>query len=106
MRAPLCSSLRSQLFRAAMSISANIAEGRRQTSDANFARFLTYALNSASEVEHHLIVAHDISAVGECDYAQLIAETIVVRKMLYRLIGRLTVVQPIRPKSKPKSPQP
>lgn len=106
MRAALYSSLRNQLFRAAMSIPANIAEGRRQNSDANFARFLTYALNSASEVEHHLIVARDLGAIRESEYAQLVAQTITVRKMLYRLIGRLQVAQPAKPKSAPKSPQP
>jgi four helix bundle protein len=106
MRASLYASLRSQLFRAAMSIAANITEGRRQSSDANFARFLTYALNSASEVEHHLIVARDIGAIGKDEYAQLVAETIIVRKMLYRLIQRLSLVQPAKPRSAAKSPQP
>ena len=106
MRARLYSSLRSQLFRAAMSIPANIAEGRRQNSDANFARFLGYALNSASEVEHHLIVARDLGAVGKNEYAQLVSETITVRKMLYRLIARLSVVQPANPKTAKKSPGP
>jgi four helix bundle protein len=60
MRAAEFSSLRSQTFRAAMSISANIAEGRRQNNDKQFARFLSYALNSASELAHHLIVARDL----------------------------------------------
>jgi hypothetical protein len=41
-------SLRSQMFRAAMSIPANIAEGRRQTSDKQFGRFLGYAMRRLS----------------------------------------------------------
>ena len=61
-------SLRSQLFRAAMSIPANIAEGRRKNSDKDFARFLGYALSSCSEVEYHLIVARDTKVISESDF--------------------------------------
>ena len=106
MRVSLYSSLRSQLFRAAMSIPANIAEGRRQNSDANFRRFLGYALNSASELEHHLIVARDISAIREAEYAELISQTIIVRKMLYCLIGRLKAGPPRNPAPASKRPEP
>jgi four helix bundle protein len=81
--------LRSQAFRAAMSIPANIAEGRRQTTDAQFARYLGHALNSASELEYHLIVARDTRIITEDEFATLAAQTISVRKMLYTLINRL-----------------
>ena len=87
-------SLRSQMFRAAMSIPANIAEGRRQTSDKQFARFLGYALNSASELEHHLIVARDTEIIPEKDFVSLITQTITVRKMLYGLLRRLSIADP------------
>ena len=73
-----------------MSISANIAEGRTQKTDKDFARFLGYALGSTSEVEHHLIVARDTGAFKEADYIQLLAETVEVRKMLYGLIKRVS----------------
>jgi four helix bundle protein len=83
-------SLKNQAFRAAMSIPANIAEGRRQSSDAQFARYLGYALNSTSELEYHLIVARDTEAIPESDFVDLIAQTISVRKMLYTLLKRLS----------------
>ncbi|MGH7652960.1 MAG: four helix bundle protein [Gemmatimonadaceae bacterium] len=95
-RNPQFASLRSQAFRAAMSIPANIAEGRRQTSDAQFARYLGYALNSASELEYHLIVARDTGIISEDEFATLAAQTISVRKMLYTLIKRLTPTKPKR----------
>ena len=79
-------SLRSQLFRAATSIPANIAEGRRQESEKEFARFLRYALNSSSELEHHLIFAHGSKVISEEDFRSLVTQTIRVRKMLYALL--------------------
>jgi four helix bundle protein len=84
-------SLRNQMFRAAMSIPANIAEGRRQTSEKEFGRFLGYALNSSSELEHHLIVARDLKVIPESTFVSLVSQTITVRKMLYGLLRRLAI---------------
>jgi four helix bundle protein len=74
-----------------MSIPANIAEGRRQKSEKEFARFLGYALNSSSELEYHLIVARDTKVIPETDFVSLISQTITVRKMLYGLLKRLSI---------------
>jgi four helix bundle protein len=82
-------SLRSQIYRAATSIPANIAEGRRQESEKEFARFLRYALNSASELEYHTILARDTKAIPEDDCVSLVDQTITVRKMLYALLKRV-----------------
>ena len=84
-------SLRSQIFRAATSIPANIAEGRRQESEKEFGRFLRYALNSSSELEYHLILARDTKVISEEDFVSLVTQTISVRKMLYALLKRLSV---------------
>jgi four helix bundle protein len=90
-------SLRSQLFRAATSIPANIAEGRRQESEKEFARFLRYALNSSSELESHLIFAHGSEAISEKEFRSLVSQTIRVRQMLYALLKRLAVDGPPSP---------
>jgi four helix bundle protein len=109
-RNPQFASLRSQAFRAAMSIPANIAEGRRQTTDAQFARYLSYALNSASELEYHLIVARDTRIITEDEFATAVAQTILVRKMLYTLVNRLrprpVKRKPCAPPRKASSPKP
>ena len=106
MRSAEFASLRSQTFRAAMSIGANIAEGRRQNNDKQFSRFLGYALNSASELEHHLIVARDLGAMSSADFNVLAGETIRVRKMLYALIRRVATQQPAPENTVPASPKP
>ena len=82
--------LRSQMDRAAMSIAANIVEGRQQRSEREFARFLGYALASASELENHLIVARDIRAIKTADYDLLLSQLTEVRKMLHGLLDRLS----------------
>ena len=90
MRGSRYASLRNQIFRAAMSIPTNIAEGRRQKSEKEFSRFLGYALNSSSELEYHLIVARDTKVIAESDFVSLISQTITVRKILYGLLKRLS----------------
>ncbi|MFN2637656.1 MAG: four helix bundle protein [Gemmatimonadaceae bacterium] len=89
MRPARHASLRSQIVRAAMSIPANIAEGRRQTSERDFGRFLRYSVNSAYELEYHLVVAHDIEAIGDADAKSLMLDLIEVRRMLYGLIKKV-----------------
>jgi four helix bundle protein len=99
-------SLRSQLFRAATSIPANIAEGRRQESEKEFARFLRYALNSSSELESHLILARGCEAISEADFRSLVSQTIRVRKMLYALLKSLSVNDPPAPVRAHKTARP
>ena len=81
--------LRSQLNRAALSIPTNIVEGRAKNSDKDFARFLGYALGSATELEHHVMIARDVGAVSGSDAKSLIDQAAEVRKMLHGLIDRL-----------------
>jgi four helix bundle protein len=84
-RLPMYTSARNQLFRAAMSISANIAEGTSQRTRKEFARYVGMALSSSSEVEHHLIVMRDLQTIPMSTFDSLSAQTITVRKMLYGL---------------------
>lgn len=76
--------LRNQLLRAAASISAAIAEGASQSTPANYARYLSMAIGSASETESHLTLAIKLGVV-RANGAELLATTIRIRKMLFRL---------------------
>ena len=88
-------SLRGQIIRAAISIPANIVEGRRQESEKEFARFLRIALNSGCELEYHLILARDVEAMSAADSESLLRECIEVRRMLHGLLNKL--VGPLPP---------
>ena len=81
--------LRSQLIRSALSIPTNIVEGTGQKSGKEFGRFIGFALNSASELEYHLLVAHDIGLMSATDFESLSSRTVEVRKMLHGLQNRV-----------------
>jgi four helix bundle protein len=83
------------MIRAAMSIPANIVEGRGQKSERDFARFLSYSLNSSSELEYHLVVARDMRAITLNDFGSLLAQLIEVRKMLYGLLRSINAPKPV-----------
>lgn len=68
--------LTSQLRRAAVSISANIAEGCGRGSDADFKRFLHIAFGSASEAECLLELSKDLGFIDK-DSAVLLLDNIV-----------------------------
>ena len=82
-------SLRSQIIRASMSIPANIVEGREQKSDAEFCRFLRYALSSTSELEYHMIIARDIKVIKASQFVEILTPLKEVRMMLFGLLKRL-----------------
>ncbi len=82
-------SLKSQMVRAAMSIDSNIVEGRGQKSNREFRRYLSIAVNSASELESHFIMAIDLGVISKDEYTTRVAQVIEVRKMLHGLIDRL-----------------
>ncbi len=81
--------LTSQLRRACASIPANIAEGCGRSGDAELARFLTIASGSASEVEYHLLLAHDLKYLSQSDYGKLNGEVNELKRMLTAFIHRL-----------------
>ncbi|MBC8086864.1 MAG: four helix bundle protein [Phycisphaerae bacterium] len=82
-------SLRSQMVRAAQSVPANIVEGRDQPSDRAFSKFLRIALNSANELESHLITARDLRAIPKADFDAITSELQEVQRMLHGFVRRL-----------------
>jgi len=81
--------LTGQIRRSSSSIPANIAEGCCRSGDAEFSRFLQIAMGSASELEYHLILAHDLGYLNDSDYEELARAASEAKKMLASLIQKL-----------------
>ncbi len=81
--------LTSQIRRSCASIPANIAEGCGREGDPEFARFLQIAMGSASELEYHLLLAHDLALLEDDIYERLQTMTTEVKQMLTAFIKKL-----------------
>jgi len=81
--------LTSQIRRSAASIGANIAEGSGRRTRNDFARFLQVALSSASELQHHLLLAADLEFIARADYEDMDRMTTEVKRMLTGFIRKL-----------------
>ncbi len=81
--------LTSQIRRCCASIPANIAEGCGRRGDAELGRFLQIAMGSASELEYHLLLAHDLELLTNPAYEQLATEVTEVKRMLASFIKKL-----------------
>jgi four helix bundle protein len=79
----------SQMRRASASVAANIAEGCGRDGDGELIRFLQIAMGSASELDYHLLLAHDLGFIETPYYALLERDVIEVKKMLNAFIQKL-----------------
>jgi four helix bundle protein len=80
--------LTSQVRRSASSIGANLAEGVGK-SKADFARFAQISYGSASELEYHLLLSHDLGYLKNAEYEAFNAQVVEIKKMLTGLIQHL-----------------
>jgi four helix bundle protein len=82
--------LTSQMRRAVVSVSSNIAEGSSRNSDAEFARFVEIAYGSLMEIVSQALVAHRLSFLQEQPLKAFYEKAEEEARMLSGLRGRLT----------------
>lgn len=84
-------SITSQLRRAALSISANIAEGTGRSSDKDFVRFLYIAMGSLKESENFILMSKDFNYITPQQFEELFIQTQVIGIKLSNLIKSIKV---------------
>jgi len=78
--------LTSQIRRAAVSVPSNIAEGCGRDGDNEFARFLTIAQGSASEVEYQLLLSKDLGYLDTESWNRLNEQITEIKRMTAGLL--------------------
>jgi four helix bundle protein len=81
--------LTSQLRRSCASIPANLAEGCGRNGAAEFARFCSIPMGSASELEYHLLLARDLKLIKPEDHDELSQRAVELKRMLAGLLHTL-----------------
>lgn len=78
----------SQLRRAAVSITSNIAEGFTRASFAEKAKFYSISRGSLVEVQNQLIIARDVGLLSKEVFDRLALQTVAVHKLLNAFIKK------------------
>jgi four helix bundle protein len=97
--------LSSQLQRSAVSVAANIAEGRERGSTREFLRHLSIAGGSLAELETHILIGQRLDYINEASGNELMDKTARIGRMLNGL--RRSLQQRTRsPAPSPRPPVP
>lgn len=83
--------LTSQIRRASVSISSNIAEGSGRSTDKDFANFLAYSYGSLCEVDTQLQIAVNLKFVEKEAIEDLVIEIEELQRMIYSFKRSLRV---------------
>jgi len=78
--------LTSQLRRASVSISSNMAKGCGRKTDKDFINFLYMSMGSLKEVENILMIAKDLGYISQSDFIKLDEDMDKLGKTLYNFI--------------------
>lgn len=81
--------LTSQMIRAAISVPANIAEGRTRGTRKDYANFISIARGSAAELETLLLLAIDVGVLPSEKVAPVLESVEEVGRMLNSLHAKL-----------------
>ncbi|MFC1813884.1 four helix bundle protein [Thermodesulfobacteriota bacterium] len=72
----------SQLQRAAVSIPANIAEGRHRQHSKEFLQHLSFAYGSLAELETHILIAERLNYINKSKSEKILGKTAEIGRMI------------------------
>lgn len=78
----------SQLKRAVVSISSNLAEGFSRGSYKEKVQFYLQALGSLTEVQNQILVARDVDYVNQEEFSGVASQSVIVNKLINGLIKK------------------
>lgn len=78
--------LTSQLRRAAVSITSNLAEGFGRKSQKEKIQFYRIALGSLTETQNQILIARDVQYIKDGDFNMLAEHTVTIGKLINGLI--------------------
>lgn len=78
--------LTSQLRRAAVSFTSNIAEGFSRVSRREKVQFYTVALGSLTEIQNQLLIARDIGYLSKDQFGSIASQTVEAHKITRGLV--------------------
>jgi four helix bundle protein len=81
--------LSDQLWRAVVSVPANIADGQARSHRKEFIQHLSIAKGSFAEVDTQLVVAHELEYIDGQTLDIVTEEVVEVRRMLHGLLIRM-----------------
>jgi four helix bundle protein len=81
--------LTQQIRRSAVSIAANIVEGKSKKTDKEFSAFLYNSRGSLEETRYHILLSKDLDYISREKYEFLEKQTSEVSYLLNKLIGTL-----------------
>lgn len=81
----------SQMNRAAVSVSSNIAEGGSRSSDKDFRRFLEIALGSTFELESQILLSEKVRLISRNETKKLLGLINEEQRMLTVFIQKLKI---------------
>lgn len=76
----------SQMRRAVISVTSNIAEGFSRISRKEKKQFYSTALGSITELQNQLLVCRDVGYIQKEDFVKIAQQTIVVSKLVRGLV--------------------
>jgi len=74
--------LASQMKRAIVSVSSNIAEGFSRSSSADKVHFYTMSMGSLTELQNQMLISRDVRYINQKEFLDLADQSVIVSKLI------------------------